>query len=92
MPNVLLFGQDYIWIFRNPKNFVLISFPNFQKSQKNGVAGKVFHLIVLTELALNIYNPGQNILIKIEKSSKTGQGKKSLKSTFAPFLTAIVKV
>ena len=38
------------------------------------------------------YNPGQNIWSKIEKSSKTGQIKKSLISTFACFLTAIVKV
>ena len=34
------------------------------------------------------YNPGQNIWNKIEKSSKTGQDKKSLISTFACFLTA----
>ena len=39
-----------------------------------------------------IYNPGQNIWNKIEKSSKTGQDKKSLISTFACFLTAIAKV
>ena len=38
------------------------------------------------------YNPGQNISNKIEKSSKTGQIKKSLISTFACFLTAIAKV
>ena len=31
------------------------------------------------------YNPGQNIWNKIEKSSKTGQDKKSLISTFACF-------
>ena len=37
-------------------------------------------------------NPGQNILNKIEKSSKTGQGKKSLISTFACFLAATAKV
>ena len=37
-------------------------------------------------------NPGQNILNKIEKSSKTGQDKKSLITTFACFLTAIAKV
>ena len=30
-------------------------------------------------------NPGQNIWNKIEKSSKTGQDKKSLISTFACF-------
>ena len=39
-----------------------------------------------------IYNPGQDILNKIEKSSKTGQDKKSLISTFACFLTAIDNV
>ena len=38
------------------------------------------------------YNPGQNIWSKIEKSSKTGQDKKRLVSTFARFLTAIAKV
>ena len=38
------------------------------------------------------YKPGQNIWNKIEKSSKTGQEKKSLISTFACFLTGIAKV
>ena len=38
------------------------------------------------------YNPGQNIWNKIEKSSKTGQDKKSLISTFAYFSTATAKV
>ena len=38
------------------------------------------------------YNPGQNIWNKIEKSSKTGQDKKSLISTFVCFLTATAKV
>ena len=38
------------------------------------------------------YNSGQNIWNKIGKSSKTGQDKKSLISTFACFLTAIAKV
>ena len=38
------------------------------------------------------YNPGQNIWNKIEKFNKTGQGKKSLVSIFACFLTAIAKV
>ena len=37
-------------------------------------------------------NPGQNVWNKIEKSSKTGQDKKSLISTFACFLTATAKV
>ena len=39
-----------------------------------------------------IYNPGQNIWHKIEKSSKTGQEKKSLTSNFACLLTTIAKV
>ena len=39
----------------------------------------------------NNYNPGQNIWNKIEESSKTGQEKKSVISTFACFLTAIAK-
>ena len=38
------------------------------------------------------YSLGQNIWNKLEKSSKTGQIKKSLMSTFAVFLTAIPKV
>ena len=41
---------------------------------------------------LTIYNPGQNIWNRIEKSSKTGQDKKSLISTFACFSTATAKV
>ena len=41
---------------------------------------------------LKYYNPGQNIRNKIEKSSKTGQGKKGLISAFACFFTAIPKV
>ena len=41
---------------------------------------------------VNDYNPGQNIRNKIEKSSKTGQVKKSLISTFACFLTATAEV
>ena len=39
-----------------------------------------------------IYNTRQNIWGKIEKSSKTGQDKKNLISTFACFLTAIANV
>ena len=38
------------------------------------------------------YNHMQGIWNKLEKSSKTGQGKKSLMSTFACFLTATAKV
>ena len=38
------------------------------------------------------YNPGQGIWNKIEKSSKTGQDKKVLVSTFACFLTVAAKV
>ena len=38
------------------------------------------------------YNSRQNIWNKIEKSSKTGQERKSLTSTFACFLAAIAKV
>ena len=38
------------------------------------------------------YNPGQYIWNRIEKSSKTGQDKKSLISTFECFLTATAKV
>ena len=41
---------------------------------------------------LNAYNAGQNIWDIIEKSSKTGQDKKSLTSTFACLLTAAAKV
>ena len=45
----------------------------------------------ILEFILN-YNPGQSIWSRIEKSSKTGQDKKSLMSTFACFLTATAKV
>ena len=37
-------------------------------------------------------NPGPDIWNRLEKSNKTGQEKKSLISTFACFLTVIVKV
>ena len=42
--------------------------------------------------AISIDNPGQGTWSRIEKSSKTGQEKKGLISTFACFLTAIAKV
>ena len=38
------------------------------------------------------YNPGQNIWNKIEKSSETGQEKKSLLCVFGCFLTVIAEV
>ena len=38
------------------------------------------------------YKPMQNIWNKLEKSSKSGQDKKSLISTFACFLTSTAKV
>ena len=41
---------------------------------------------------LLVYNPGQNIWNKLEKSSKTGQEKESLISTFVYFLAAFAKV
>ena len=41
---------------------------------------------------LKTYNPGQNICNRMEKSSKTGQDKESLISTFACFLTATAGV
>ena len=41
---------------------------------------------------ISMFNPGQNICIKIEKTCKTGQDKKSLISNCARFLTAIAKV
>ena len=39
-----------------------------------------------------IYNPGENVWGGIEKSSKTGQDKKSFISPFACSLTATAKV
>ena len=41
---------------------------------------------------MNFLQSWQNIWNKIEKCSKTGQDKKSLKSAFACFLTATAKV
>ena len=41
---------------------------------------------------ISVKLPMQNIWNKLEKSSKTGQDKKSLISTFACFLTATAKV
>ena len=53
---------------------------------------RIVWYFIIVVLDLLTYNPGQNIWNKIEKSSKTGQGKKSLISTFACFLTATAKV
>ena len=56
------------------------------------------HLYLLTMQLLKshiprrTFNPGQNIWNKRKKSSKNGQGKKSLISTFACVLTAIAKI
>ena len=50
------------------------------------------HCIIISQIAVVTYNPGQNIWNKIEKSSKTGQEKKSLISNFACFLTATAQV
>ena len=56
------------------------------------------HLYLLTMQLLKshiprrTFNPGQNIWNKRKKSSKTGQDKKSLISTFACVLTAIAKI
>ena len=41
---------------------------------------------------ISFYNPMENIWDKLEKSSKTGQDKKSLIPAFACFLTATAKV
>ena len=50
-------------------------------------------LYCLSEVTYNnIYNQMQNIWNKLKKSSKTGQDKKSLISTFACFLTATANV
>ena len=49
-------------------------------------------LNVISLLHLVNYDPEQNIWNKIEKSNKTGQGKKSLISTFTYLLIAIAKV
>ena len=46
----------------------------------------------LCDEVLSGYNPGRGIWNRIERSSKTGQGKKTLTSTFASFLTATAKV
>ena len=42
-------------------------------------------------LNMSSYNPGQDIWGKVEKSSKIGQGKKSLISTFACFWLLLPK-
>ena len=52
-----------------------------------------FILNIISEFSIHFtYNPMQSIWNRLEKSSKTGQGKKSLISTFACFLAAIAKV
>ena len=61
-----------------------------QQKDKQGPLFRILYLWRTYEY--QIYNPGQDIWNKIEKSSKTGQDKKSLISNFACFLTAIAKV
>ena len=71
---------------------ILIFWAKFaQKADFRSKAEKVNITIEFCIFEL-VYNPGQNIWSKIEKSSKTGQDKKSLISTFACFLTATAKV
>ena len=40
---------------------------------------------------INVYNPGQNIWIKVKKSSKIGDDQKTLKSVFVYFLNDVTK-
>ena len=58
----------------------------------NSFGWAVGYLTIFPQIFNFLYNLGQNIWNKIEKSSKTGQDKKSLISTFACFLTATAKV
>ena len=44
------------------------------------------------KLKFGAYNPGQGIWSRMGRYSETGQGKKSLTSTFVCFLTAIVSL
>ena len=48
-------------------------------------------MIGVTIISENICDPVQSVWNKMEKYSKIGQDKKSWKSTFAYFLTAIAK-
>ena len=48
--------------------------------------------MTVCHVVTGIDNSAQNIRNKLEKSSKTGQIKKSLIYTFACFLTAIAKM
>ena len=58
---------------------------------KNYVKFKWFCYLLEDLKFLIPYNPGQIIYNKIEKSSKTGHGKKGLISTFSSLLTAFAK-
>ena len=53
---------------------------------------KILKLWGSITMLMGTYNPMQNICNKLEKSSKTGQDKKSLISTFRCFLTATAKI
>ena len=66
----------------------LLSFSNILKK----VLQLLLCSIVMQSIHMLYYNPGQNTWNKIEKSSKTGQDRKSLISAFACFLTATAKV
>ena len=64
---------------------------SYKKCQETG-AGKGLGRVRIQNLLAQTYSPRQNIWNKMEKSSKTGQEKKSLLSGFACFLTAICEV
>ena len=74
----------------------LLNMYHGKKTKKNYIQSKqkekLFQNIIYIPPVGRPTNPMQNIWNKIEKSSKAGQDKKSLISTFAYFLTATAKV
>ena len=66
-------------------NFTKMKKIFYRQTNRTNIKFKLKLKQASSKLILFIYNPGQNIWNKIEKSSKIGQEKKSLISTFACF-------
>ena len=71
---------------------VMITFSVFERKYPLGANLVQEIKICKFKVKSGTYNHPQNVWHKIEKSSKMGQEKESLISTFTCFLTAIAKV
>ena len=81
-------NQAFLYSFESFLFWLLI----FVSSYSSFALGSKLFILETLIIPLQPYNPSKNIRKKIEKFSKTGQGKKSLIPTFACFLTATAEV